>query len=613
MSIQATTPAGASAGHARANETLARADQHFAMGQMREAMLAYEDFLAQEPRHARALHRMALAHFRDEKTDLARDYLERALNVAPASAELWEHRGLLAALAGEHVVAEALYHRAIALAGGTATLHRNLADVLKLAGRPDEACFHYRKALERDPKLHHAARRLADLNLQASRHAEAAQWLRQAWALGDATMSDGLDLLRTLSRLSCASTPDAATDAQIDAVIAQFRARFAADAVALKELTFALNSLDRFDRALDVAQQGLAVDASMPLLHHNAGYACQMRGEYLAMRRHNAEAARLAPDDENIQFNLAVSLLCDGEYEEGWKLYRWHEALEHNRTLARPPFAEWRGESVEGRRFLLLGEQGLGDQVQLLRCADWLQRRGATVDVWVDAALVDIASRARGVNNASATLPAGQYDYWCRMFRMPEHMPITLDTLPGAMPYLAAEPEAVAHWRTRLNAVASPLQGRLRAGLVWAGNPRYDLDRYRSIKLGALEPALAGLPISWFSLQKGAAEQELDALACDIDMTVLGPQIGSFDDTLAIMQSLDLVITVDTSVAHLAGAAGVPVWVLLPLCADWRWMTGRADSPWYPSVRLFRQRQLGKWGDVVEEVRVALAAEAAKR
>ncbi|CAG9188964.1 TPR_REGION domain-containing protein [Paraburkholderia tropica] len=560
------------------------------------------------------LHRHALAAFRAGETARARDTLERALHLAPGDTTLWEHRGLIAALAGEHLVAEACYRRALSLSGGTASQHRNLADVLKLAGRADEACEHYRQALACDPRLRHAARRLGDLHQEAGRIDEAAQALRHAWSLDDATQQDGVDLLNALARLA------PAPETEIDALIAAYRARFASDAVALKELAFALNGLDRFADALDVARQGLAIDATLPLLHHNAAYALHMQGDHAGMRRHNVEAARLAPNEANIQFNLAISLLRDGEYEAGWKQYRWHERLAHNRTLAQPPFPEWQGEPVDGRRFLLLGEQGLGDQVQLLRGADWLARRGAIVDVWVDAALVGIASRARGVHRASAALPPGPYDYWCRMFRMPERMAMTLDTLPGAMPYLHAEPDAVARWSDRLDAAAPRRPGRLRVGLVWAGNPGYDLDRYRSMKLAALLPAmlpsLGGAAVSWFALQKGAAERELAALPAGIDMTALGPEIATFDDTLAIAQSLDLVLTVDTSVAHLAGGAGVPVWVMLPLCTDWRWMCDRADSPWYPSARLFRQRELGNWDDVVEAVRVAcvtLLALAAQR
>ena len=583
---------------------LARADHYFDNGHMAEALRAYQEVLAAEPRHAHALHRIALAHFREGEQAVARDYLERAINVAPERAELWEHLGLLAALAGEPLAAEAFYHRAMALSGGTATLHRNLADVLKLAGRRAEACAHYEKALGFDPELHHAVRRLAMLSLEDGRHEDAVNYLRRAWVLGDSRLADGIELIKALLHLG--------NTVEAQAQIARMRTTFAANPHALDELAFHLNDLHRYGDAYEVAMQGLGMDAGLAGLHHNAAYASNMLGAYARMRQHSAEAARLKPDDVHMQFNVAVSMLRDGEFEEGWRHYRWHERLPHNSTLVQPGFPEWAGEPVAGRRFLLVGEQGLGDQIQSLRYADWLQRQGAIADVWVDGALGDVAACASGVNRAWTALPPGPYDFWCRMFRFPEHMKLSAGMLPLAMPYLGAPSETMCRWRERLgnpmNANAFERYVGLRAGLVWAGNPGYAFDRYRSIALNALHPVLERRGVAWFALQKGVAQHDVEALPPGIDITPLGPEIGSFTDTLAIVQSLDLVITVDTSVAHLAGAAGVPVWILLPTCSDWRWMTSRSDTPWYPSARLFRQRELGRWDDVIEEVGEALDA-----
>ncbi|RAR64026.1 Tfp pilus assembly protein PilF [Paraburkholderia unamae] len=596
----ADTTADTSATHARASEPLALADLHFQAGRTCEALLAYQDVLTREPRHAHALHRVALSYFRDGQRDLARDYLERAINVSPERAELWEHRGLLAALEKAHVVAEALYRRAIALSGGTASEHRNLADVLKLAGRRAEARMHYEKALEFDPTLHDAMRRLAALCLEDERFEEAVVWSRRAYESGASRLADGLDLLKALAGLGHASG--------LNAQITQMRAAFARDGAALESLALRLNEIHRFDAAYEVALQGLAVDATRGKLHHYASYALNMLGEHARMRHHADEAARLLPDDEPVQFNAAVAMLRDGDFERGWRHYHWHERLACNSTLVRPGFAEWSGEPVSGRRFLLVGEQGLGDQLQSLRYAAWLERQGATVDVWVDKAIADVAARAHGVHRVWTTLPPGAYDFWSRMFRLPEHMKLTLDRLPLAMPYLGAPLDLIERWRARLAGGEPRGARRLRVGLVWAGNPDYEFDRYRSLALRTMQPVLERGGVSWFSLQKGAAQSELEALPAGIDIAPLGREISSFMDTLAIVQSLDLVITVDTSVAHLAGAVGVPVWILLPTCTDWRWMTKRTDSPWYPSARLFRQRELGRWDEVIEEMGAALDA-----
>jgi hypothetical protein len=191
------------------------------------------------------------------------------------------------------------------------------------------------------------------------------------------------------------------------------------------------------------------------------------------------------------------------------------------------------------------------------------------------------------------------------MFSMPEYMQCDFTTLPIAIRYLSAPDERVHHWQAYIDGIA-PINGRKRVGLVWAGDPNHGLDCYRSIGLDALKPALDHSRVIWFSVQKGEREREGETLAREFDFHTLGPVIANFSDTLAIMQTLDLVISVDTSVAHLAGATGRPVWVLLPTCADWRWLANRTDSPWYPSMRLFRQRELGEWNTVVEEVREAL-------
>ncbi|MDE1181061.1 hypothetical protein [Paraburkholderia sp.] len=422
---------------------------------------------------------------------------------------------------------------------------------------------------------------------------------------------------QSLTQTLDALIADATANARVLPVVARIRAVFGHDPAALNALAYALNRYHVFDTAADVALQGIALDRDSAALHHNASYAFNMLGDFANMYRHSVEAAALLPHDANLQFNLAAALLRVGEFERGWAHYRWHERLAANHDLVRPDSPEWHGEAVAGCRFLLIGEQGLGDQLQFLRIADWLHRRGAIVDVWVDAALGDIARRASGVHAAWTGLPPGRYDFWCRMLRAPEHLPLTLDALPIAMPYLSAPSDAVERWRARLDAASasqSLSQSRdggvrkKRVGIVWGGNPDYELDRYRSIALTRLIPILSNPDVTWFSLQKGQPARDVDALPADIDFHPLGSEIASFTDTLAIVASLDLVITVDTSVAHLAGATGAPVWILLPTCTDWRWMTDRTDSPWYPSTRLFRARRHDDWSPVLDELRDALRA-----
>jgi len=582
---------------------IVRADAYLAAHQTHEAMQQYQQVLEQQPRHAHALHRMGLACFHLDQAERSREYLDEALTVAPERADIWEHRGILAAGGGDRVGAEAFYHRALGLAGSTATLHRNLADCLRLSSRFAEARLHYIKALELDPGLHHAVRALARISTELGQFADAADYWLQAWALDSTRKSEVVELFAALSKAS--------RDSQIDALLDQLRARFAAnaDADALERLAFALNGIHRFRDAIGVAVQGLAINPRNAWLHHNASYAFNMLGEFAPMHLHTIKAAKLLPDDARMQFNLAAAQLRLGDFEQGWKQYHWHEALPENHDLVHPGFPEWKGEPVAGCRFLLIGEQGLGDQLQFLRMADWLNRQGASVDVWVEAPLGELARSAAGVHAAWTTSPPGSYDYWCRMLRAPEHMKLEPSMLPLAMPYVTPTPAKVRGWQDRLAEIdRADRHGtrRKRVGLVWAGNPGYGLDRFRSIPLERFRAVLGQAGVKWFSLQMGRAQEEAAALPAEIGMHLLGPEINGFSDTLAIIDALDLVITVDTAVAHLSGAAGRPVWILLPTFTDWRWMIERTDSPWYPSARLFRQREFGRWEQVLEEVQTAL-------
>ncbi|WP_025598911.1 hypothetical protein [Burkholderia sp. WSM2230] len=553
------------------------------------------------PNDAHALHQLGLAYFREGALDHACKQLDLALNVAPERPDIWEHRGLLAALRGERIAAEAFYYRALNIGGGSASLHRNLADCLKLSGRLDEARRHYLNALGFEPTLHHAVRALAQICAEQGQHADAADFWQRAWALDSSNIADAFMLTAALSK--------AGRDAELDAMWPTLRARCAEDADALQQLAFALNSAQRFAEAVSVARQGIALDPYHASLHHNASFALNMLGEFEQMHRHATEAARLMPGNALMQFNLAAAQLRAGDFGRGWKQYRWHDALPENHDLVRPAYPEWQGERVFGCRFLLVGEQGLGDQIQFLRMADWLHQRGALVDVWVEEPLADVARHAAGVHAAWTTVPPGPYDYWCRMLRMPAHMNLELSMLPLATAYLQAEPSRLQRWGNRLAALAAqpvPRPFRKRVGIVWAGNPAYGLDRYRSIPLRQWRPLFEQPGVRWFSLQKGDAQHDAAASSDGIEMHLLGPEIHDFTDTLAIIQSLDLVITVDTAVAHLAGACGTPVWVLVPTFTDWRWMVARDDSPWYPSMRLFRQRELNQWDAVLADVARAL-------
>lgn len=341
-------------------------------------------------------------------------------------------------------------------------------------------------------------------------------------------------------------------------------------------------------------------------------------GVLLASCKREAEAEQcyrtamaLAPDFANARFNLAYVLLRQGRYAEGWECMEarnWLAATEQALALPR-----WHGQALAGKSLLIGPEAGHGDMIQFCRYAPLLKAAGVRrLSVLCHPPLARLLRTLPGVDEVLAVgdpAPADSWDYWTPPLSLPHHLQTRLETIPADIPYLAAEPALVAGWAARMGDGA----GR-RVGLVWKGNPRFENDSERSLpSLHTLAP-LAGIPgLRFYSLQKGAGEAEAGDPGRPFSIVDLGSRITDFTDTAAIIANLDLLITVDTAAAHLAGALGKPCWVLLPdYQTDWRWLAGRDDSPWYPGVvRLFRQPAGGGWSPVIAALAVALAGFAA--
>ena len=312
------------------------------------------------------------------------------------------------------------------------------------------------------------------------------------------------------------------------------------------------------------------------------------------------------PDHAKARFNLAYVLLRLGRFEEGWPSLEardWYAALQAQLKCPR-----WLGEPLHGKSLLIGPEAGYGDMIQFARYAPLLKARGAArITLLCPPALKPLLLTLQGVDAVLAwdeAMPAEGWDCWTPLLSIPLHCGTRLDSIPAELPYLQALPERRTHWRTRL-----PTEG-LRVGLVWKGNPRFENDIDRSLSgLEVLLPLGEVVGVQFISLQKGEGEDQARHPPAGLPLLHLGSEIEDFADTAAIVAGLDLVICVDTAVAHLAGALGRPCWVLLPhYKTDWRWLEGRSDSPWYPGLlRLFRQGPGQDWVPVVAEVRAALS------
>lgn len=312
----------------------------------------------------------------------------------------------------------------------------------------------------------------------------------------------------------------------------------------------------------------------------------------------------LSPGDLSQRFDLSEIELLSGDFASGWRNYRYRYSLAHTTLLARKvQRPRWDGQRIEGRTLLIHDEQGFGDTLQFLRLVpEAVRRSGARVVFQVMPELLALAQRA-GLG-AHEIIPGGAlppaFDTHCELMSLPMALGLRLEDLPGPIPYLQPDPARLARWRDRLAALHRPL-----VALNWAGRPTHFNDAARSVSFATLAP-LAGAGVTFLAIQKGPTAAQSDPAPPGMLIERLDDEIVDFDDTAAILSIADLLISVDSSPVHLAGALGRPAWVMLPHAPDWRWLTQRSDTPWYPTHRLFRQHRRHRWDEVVADLSAAL-------
>jgi tetratricopeptide (TPR) repeat protein len=309
------------------------------------------------------------------------------------------------------------------------------------------------------------------------------------------------------------------------------------------------------------------------------------------------QAIAIAPHFAEAHRDEGLLLLLLGRFGEGWTKYEWRWRAS---TVGAHPIKgpRWNGELLAGRTILLQAEQGVGDTLQFLRYGPLVAQRCGNVILQLPPSMArlcgDAISAAARVVSFDEALPA--FDYHAPLLSLPRIFATTLDTVPARIPYLRAPPRCAEGWQREFADI-----GGMRVGIAWAGNPDHENDHNRSIPFGHLLPLFAGCQARFYSLQVGERSADLRA-AADLGVADLSERLTDFGETAGAIEALDLVITVDTAVAHLAGALGKPVWLLLPSVPDWRWLLVREDSPWYPDMRLFRQVRRGDWAEVVARV-----------
>ena len=365
----------------------------------------------------------------------------------------------------------------------------------------------------------------------------------------------------------------------------------------LGETLTVLPNQERLTEAVSSYHQALRLKPDFAEAHNNLGMALHNQGRLKEALISYEQAIGCNSDYADAHMNRAMCWLLLGEFEKGWAEFEWRWQTKDAAPLAFPR-APWDGSPLAQRTILLHSELGLGDTIQFVRYASLVKQQGANVLLRCPPALLRLLRGTRYIDQVvlnNSPLPA--FDLEMPLLSLPKAFGTSLATVPAAIPYLFADPNLIEHRRRELDRYPG-----FRIGIAWQGNPKHKNDPRRSFPLEHFADVARLGGVQLFSLQKGPGHEQLSRLADSFSVVDLGDWLDDFMDTAAVMKNLDLVISADSAVAHLAGALGVPVWVALPWVPDWRWLQQRQDSPWYPTMRLFRQSRGGDWAGVFERI-----------
>ncbi len=557
--------------------------------------------------------------------------LEKVLQARPDNPQLHNNLANTLRLQGDAVRALHHYRQALALNPGYVEVYSNQAALLCQLGQLDDAAALASQAIAIAPQFASAYQNLADIDIARLRFTEAHRSLdallafapdhqgglltRARLLLCEGRAHEALELARRVAE----KVPDNASvqqvlDSALQAVAQDQSAAMESvaahgaeipDHARLQQDAISLLNAGRYGEMEAMLQPVLASGAGPMPLWHLLARALHGQGKIAEAGKVMELIVSSRPGDMHARFELSGLLLAQGEFTRGWQEYRFRYMMQHTAMFSRHmQQPRWEGQPLSGKTLLIHDEQGFGDTFQFLRLVQRAREQsGARIILEVNKESATLARSCAGWDEiiVRGEIPPA-FDYHCELMSLPMALGLQLADLPGATPYLSADAQRIAHWRQRLADVPRPW-----VGLVWAGRPTHNNDKNRSMTLADLAP-LAQPGISFIALQKGPAALQALTPPAGMSLLSLSDEIKSFDDTAAILSLMDVLISVDSSPVHLAGALGRPAWVMLPFVAEWRWMLARSDTPWYPSVTLFRQQQPGQWESVMRDMHAKLTA-----
>jgi tetratricopeptide (TPR) repeat protein len=601
---------------------------YYSSGHFAEAEQLSRQILSIYPNHARSIHLIGLLEHHQGHPEIALKRIGEAIALNDRVPEFHHNFGNVLREAGRLEEAAIAYQRALALKPDSVDTLYNLGNVSQDIGRPDQAVAYFERALALRPSSVEILN-----NLGTAFHDQG--MLDQAAATYQRALSLRPDSVETLTNYAGALRDQGEMDravaqyewvlalrpdhvearnglgitlreqGKVDAAIAHFERALALapdQAETHNNLAMALEHLGKLDEAVAHYEHSLRLGPNQAETHNNLGNALEHQGRLDEAMTSYEQALALKPDYPEVHYNRGLLLLLRGEYAHGWTEYEWRWRCKDNPEKREFRCPQWSGEPLGGRTVLLHAEQGFGDVIQFLRYVPAVAQLGENVLLAVPRPLVRIADNLPGVAAVfSHGDPVSESELHCPLLSLPLAFGTRLETIPNSVPYLAPPPDVSAAWARRFSGCAA-----LKVGLVWSGNPANRLNTTRSIPLPMLEILWGIAGVRWFSLQVGGQAGDI-ALASKQTIDDLSPFLTDFAETAAAICHLDLVISVETAVAHLAGALGRPVWVPLAFVPAWRWLLDREDSPWYPTMRLFRQTTPGDWAPVVGALADALA------
>ena len=545
---------------------------------------------AAQAQESRRLNMEGVGLVRQGRLEEAAGRFREAVRVWPGDADGHGNLGNVLSFLGRFDEAAAAYREALRLRPRDAAVLSNLSNVLRLMGRLDEAADAAYQALAVRPDYAPAHSNLGSVRLVQNRLDDAALCFQQAVWLRPAMAEAHSNLGAALRRLN---RPEEAAACCRQAIRLNPNL-----ADAHSHLGAALAELGELDEATASLQTALRLNPTLTWAHVHMGFVRTQQGRLDEALASYDEALRLEPDNPDAHLPRAMIHLSRGDFERGWAEYEWRHW--RNPILAdhRIPEPLWDGSPLTDRPLVLYAEQGWGDTFQFIRYAALAKQRAGDVMLLCPQSAIPILRGCQGIDRlASTTGAAPPNAVHASLLSLPRLFGTTPQTIPAVVPYLAADPRLVEQWRRELAALPS-----FKIGVAWQGSAENAQDRHRSIPLACFEPLARTPGVHLVSLQIGKGSEAVRATAARFAVTDLSGRLdrtsGAFMDTAAVMKCLDLVIGCDTSVVHLAGALGVPVWTALAYAADWRWLLDRDDSPWYPTMRLFRQRKRGDWDEV---------------